>query len=266
MIDYYVKTTRPYQILNTIAFIITIFVNGLANALPLNGKTTGEISEIYFNLFTPAAITFTIWGLIYLGLGVFIIYQLGFLTRQGKDHLHIVSRIGWHFVIASLANVGWIFTWHYQQVLLSVLMMLILLKSLIDIYGNINDKKPSNTIEKIGVQWVFSIYLSWISVATIANIMAFLTSINWNGFGIPPQIWTMAAILLATMITLKVIFHQKDIPYALVIQWAFVGILIKHMTFFASAYKGIITITIFCILLIFASILSIPRQFQTQRN
>lgn len=266
MTDSYIKKVRLYQILNTIGFIVTIIVNGLANGIPLNGKTTGEISDSYPDLFAPAGITFAIWGVIYAGLGLFILYQLGFLSKDKKEYLEFVSRIGWSFVIASIANSLWIIAWHYDKIGISVLIMLILLISLIDIYEKVNKNKASSIIQKIAVQWVFSIYLSWISVATIANITTFLVSINWNGFGIPPQIWTMLVILIATILTLGFVFYKKDIPYALVTEWAFLGILIKHVTFFGGEYKGIIIIAAFCMVIIFGSILAIHRGKKAQRG
>lgn len=265
MTDSYTKKVRMFQILNVIGFILTIVVNGLANILPINGKTTGEISDLYPNLFAPAGITFAIWGVIYFALGLFVIYQLGFFSKGKKDYLDLVAHIGWSFFIASLANSAWIFAWHYEKILISVLIMLILLISLIDIYEKVNKNKSKTIVERMSVQWTFSIYLAWISVATIANITTFLVSINWDGLGIPPTIWTMVVILLATMITLRFVFYKKDVPYALVTLWAFLGILIKHLTFFAGQYKGIIMITAFSMVIILLSIFAMPKAYQTQR-
>lgn len=266
MTQSYTSKAKMFQILNTIGFIVTIIVNGLANALPINGQTTGEVSDSYPNLFAPAPITFAIWGVIYVALGVFIIYQLGLFSKGRKDHLDIVTRIGWSFVIASVANSAWIFAWHYNQILISVLLMLILLTSLIDIYEKVNKGKPRAMLEKIAVKWPFSIYLSWISVATIANITTFLVSIYWNGLGITKPAWTMIVILIATIITLRFIFYKRDIPYALVTLWAFAGIIIKHVTFFAGQYREIIIITAFCMLIIAASIFAMPKAYETQRS
>lgn len=262
--DSYIRQAKWQQALNTIGFVVTIIVNGLANGLPLNGKTTGEILDSYPNLFAPAGITFAIWGGIYVGLGLFIIYQLGFLSKGKKGHFDIVSRIGWSFVIASVANSLWIFAWHYDKIILSVIIMFALLTSLIDIYEKLSKRQTFSIVEKITVKWVFSVYLSWISVATIANIIVFLVSVNCGGFGIPPQVWTMLVILVATALTLRFVFYKKDMPYALVTLWAFLGILIKHLTFFGGEYKGIIIMTAFCMMLIFASIYSIPKGFQMQ--
>ncbi len=266
MKDSEAKKIKMFQILNVIGFILTIVVNGLANSLPINGKTTGEISDSYPNLFAPAGITFAIWGVIYLALGIFVLYQSGLFSKGRNTHKELVSRIGWSFVIASIANIAWIFAWHYEKMLISVGIMLILLITLIDIYEKINQWEANSLIEKIAVKWPFSIYLGWISVATIANITTFLVSIYWNGLGISKPAWTMMVILVATIITLRFVFYEKDIPYALVTLWAFLGILIKHVTFFEGEYKGIIIITAFSMLIIAASIFAMPKAYETQKS
>lgn len=266
MMDSYMQKVQRYQIFNMVGFILTIFVNGLANGLLLNGKTTGEVSDAYPNLFAPAPITFSVWGVIYIALGVFVIYQLGFFSQGRKDYMDVVTGIGWSFVIASIANSAWVFAWHYDQILISVIIMLILLGSLVDIYQSVNKNKPVSKVQQVAVYWPFSIYLGWISVATIANITVFLVAINWNGFGISAAMWTIMVILVATIITLKFVFYQRDVPYALVTLWAFLGILIKHLTFFAGQYKGIIIITAFAMLIISASIFAMPKAYQMQRS
>lgn len=260
------KKIRMYQTLNVLGFILTIVVNALANILPINGQGTGEVSDAYPNLFAPAGFTFAIWGVIYLALGLFVLYQLGLFSKGKKHHLQIVARIKWSFVIASLANSAWIFAWHYNQIFRSVLIMLILLIALLDIYEAVNKEPSQSAIEKIAVQGAFSIYLGWISVATIANITTFLVSINWNGFGISDQTWTMIVILVATVLTLIFVFNKKDIPYAFVTLWALFGILSKHLTFFKGAYKGVILVTIVSMVIILISIFVKPKAAETLRS
>lgn len=267
MTDTNMKKIRVYQILNLIGFIATIVVNGLANALPLNGVGTGEVSDFYPNLFAPAGITFAVWGVIYLLLGLFIIYQLGFLSKGKMKHLEVVFRIKWIFFIGSAANVMWIFSWHYGRIFISVLMMLVLLRSLAEIYDKIYQIKYNTIFEKLAVKWAFSIYLGWISVATIANITTYLVSVNWNGFGISQQTWTMIVLLVATIITLGFVFYKKDMAYAVVTEWALFGILMKHLTVFEGQHNGVITVTAFSMFVILASIfLIMPKGFQIQRT
>lgn len=267
MLNSNMKKIRLYQFLNVIGFIATIVVNGLANALPLNGVRTGEVADSFPNLFTPADITFAVWGIIYLLLGLFIIYQLGFLSKGKTKHLELVYSIKWSFFIASAANVAWLFAWHYGRIFISVLIMLILLISLIDLYERANTIRLTTLFEKLSVKWAFSIYLGWISVATIANITTYLVSVNWNGFGLSEQTWTMIVLLLATVLALGFVFYKKDVAYALVTEWALFGILLKHLTVFNGQYTGVITVVAFSMIIILASIFLIkPNAFQTQRT
>ena len=179
-------------ILNIVAYVGTIVMNGLANALPINGYNTGQLSDLYPNKFVPAGLTFSIWGIIYLLLGVFVVYQavVAFRSNPGTDNF--VSRIGPWFLISSLANMAWIVAWHYRQVPLSLLIMLGILLSLIMIYQRLQvglASAPGN--EKFLVHLAFSIYLGWITVATIANVTTLLVDLGWDGFGISDVSWTV---------------------------------------------------------------------------
>jgi hypothetical protein len=172
------------SILNLLGFLGTVVVNGLANALPLNNKTTGELSDLYPNLFVPAGLTFAIWGLIYVLLAIFVIYQLIPSVRRDAQKVDFVQRIGLLFFISSIANIGWIFAWHYEIVPLSLVLMLILLGYLIAIYLRLNiGKSEATKSEKYLVHLPFSVYLGWITIATIANVTALLVDINWNTWG-----------------------------------------------------------------------------------
>ncbi len=214
------------QWLNFLAVLGTIAINGLANALPLNGLTTGEISDRFAVYFVPAGYVFSIWGLIYLALLAFGIYQL--LPSQ-RDNPNLV-KIGYLFLGSSLANVAWLLFWHYELFPLTLVAMLSLLGFLIAIYLRLNvGRSMVSKADKWFVHIPFSIYLGWITVATIANITSFLYWINWSGWGISPEIWTVimltAAVVIATLISLT----RGDIAYLLVLVWALSGIAIKHV-------------------------------------
>ena len=218
-----------FQILNIVAVIATLIVNYLSNALPINGKTPGQLSDEIPNLFVPAGLTFSIWGIIYILIIMFVVYQARDLFKKEKIEMLFIKKISYYFFLAGLANIGWIFAWHYQQVLLSVLMMLILFASLIKIYLNLGiGKEIVSRTERIFVQVPISVYIGWITVATIANVTAFLVTINWDGFGISEVIWTMIVIIVALIITLLMIITRKDVAYSLVIVWALLGIYIKR--------------------------------------
>jgi hypothetical protein len=243
------KNIKLLAIINSIGLIITLILNGLANALPINGKTTGELSDAYPNLFVPAGFTFSIWGVIYLALLIFIIYQFiqGFKQSDaGKDFL---PKIGWMFFFSSLANASWIVAWHYQQVALSLVIMLCILSSIIFIYQKLEiGLRPVSTTEKWLVHVPFSIYLGWITVATIANVTTVLVSFGWNGFNI-------IVLIVGILIGLTVIEKRKDVAYGLVIIWAYYGIVFKRMDLGADFYNTIVlTAIIGMVLITFATI------------
>jgi hypothetical protein len=225
------RVVLSLSILNLLGFLGTIIVNALANILPINGVTTGELSDLYPNLFVPAALTFAIWGLIYVLLGIFVIYQLLPSVRRDAQKIDFVQRIGPLFFISCLANIGWIFAWHYKIVPLSLVMMLILLGCLLAIYLRLNvGKSEATKSEKYFVHLPFSVYLGWITIATIANVTALLVDINWNTWGLGEQFWAVAVIIVGIAIALSVLFTRKDIFYGLVIDWALLGILIKRLS------------------------------------
>ena len=234
--------TRLLQVLNLVAFVLVIVVNGLANRIPINGVTTGEVADMYPNLFTPAGFTFAIWGLIYLGLALFVLYQAGLLpgVNNGKA---VVRDIGTLFILSSLANVLWLLSWHYNLILLSVALMLVLLASLIGIYLRLRNRGMVNGAGQWFVRIPFSLYLGWISVATIANITTALVSLNWNGFGISPQLWTVTVILVAVLLALFFLARYSDGWYGLVIAWAAFGILYRHLTVLEGQYPASCSLT-----------------------
>ena len=217
------------QVLNILGFLLVLVVNGLANALPLGGNTTGDLSGLYPNLFVPAGLTFSIWGVIYLALAAFIVYQARDLFSKQKIKMPYIQAIGGYFLLSCLANTGWLFAWHYRQVLLSLVVMLVLLFALIMIYLNLDiGNKSVDSPVRYYVHLPFSLYLGWITVATIANISAVLVHYQWNGWGLSEVFWTVLVILAGTVIALLNIIQRGDIAYSVVILWAYLGIIIKR--------------------------------------
>jgi len=244
--------------LNLFSLLLVILVNFLANYLPINGYNTGELSDLYPNLFVPAGITFSIWGLIYLLLTLFIVFQFIPMGENEKPKNVIIDKIGYLFFFSSLANIGWILTWHYLFVFLSLLVMIILLLVLIKIYNNleIGIKEYNKKIYTIFIM-PFSVYLGWITVATIANVSAFLVDINWNGFGLSDIFWTVVVIIVGLIITLYTLLKRKDIAYSLVIAWAYFGIIIKRYFQDPDPIMTIVYTASISIVLIFISIANI---------
>lgn len=211
---------------NILIFIIMVIINGLAGSTEvIGGKSTAAVSNANFSLVTPAGYVFAIWGVIYLLLGIFVVYQ-ALPGQKGKDYQ---DKIGWLFVISSIVNIAWLFVWQFEYLLISVLLMFALLATLIAIYLRLDvGKSKADLREKLAVHLPFSVYLGWITVATIANVAAMLVSYNWDGFGISPSIWAVVMVVVALVITLLMLATRKDIAYALVIVWALIGIALNH--------------------------------------
>ena len=238
------------KILVVVTYLAMVIVNALANILPINGTTTGDVSNAYGNLFAPTALTFSIWGIIYFLLAAYTLYQFGLFQKdKGSARIELFSKIGIYFTITSLANMLWIFSWHYDLVGVSVILMAILLFGLIKM-ADILRKEQFSLKEEFFIRAPFSVYFGWIMVATIANITTFLVSIGWKGFGISDQVWASVILIVGAIIGITRMLWDKNIFYGLVFIWAYIGILIKHTssTGFAGQYTSIITIIIFCIL------------------
>jgi len=232
-------------VLNLLAFLATITVNGLANALPINGVTTGQLSDLYPNLFVPAGFTFAVWGVIYLLLGAFTFYQLLPTARKTVEEAYFIRRIGHFFIITCLSNTGWIFAWHYQMLAVSLGLMLVLLGGLLAIYLRLGiGKVEATSRERYLVHLPFSVYLGWITIATIANVTALLVDMNWGGFGLSDQFWAVAVIVVGIGIGLAVVFTRRDTFYGLVVEWAIVGILVKRLTVESEPIYSVIAVCI----------------------
>ena len=226
------KKLSSISILVLITYLAMIIVNALANALPINGMITGDISDSYPNLFAPTGITFIIWGVIYLLLAAHTAYQLGLFHKKDEEvKTALLKEVGTLFAISSLANVAWIFSWHYKNILLSTVFMLIILVSLALIYIRIN-KEQLTSREKTFIRLPFSVYFGWITVATIANITTLLVDklgSPVNLLGISEAVWTVVILLVGLLIGAATVLKNRDVPYGLVIVWAYIGILIKHL-------------------------------------
>jgi hypothetical protein len=199
--------------------------------LPLNGKTTQELSDSLPNFFVPAGLTFSIWSIIYILWVVFAVYQARDMFKKEEIDMPFLRQISVLFVLSGIANSVWIFLWHYQYVGFSLLMMILLLFSLLAIYVRLKIGKSDVTMkEKLFVHVPFSVYLGWITVATIANVTAFLVSVEWDGFGIDQLTWTIIIIAVGTFLTYLMLALRKDVAFSLVVLWAFFGIWMKRMT------------------------------------
>lgn len=250
---------KAIRIGSVICFILMIVVNALANILPINGKTTGELSDAYPNLFVPIGLTFSIWGVIYLFLFLYTLFQTWIIWKLSNGEKNTIQSIGMLYILSCIANAAWILLWHYELVFISVIVMLVLLITLVSIYLKTRGGKDTSFKEKLCVSSTFSLYLGWITVATIANITAWLVDIKWTGWGVSPQIWTAIVIVVAIIITVLFQIRFRDILYSAVVLWAFLGILIRHVTIFNSKYPVVIVTVGLGMVIIFVGMIIIAR-------
>jgi hypothetical protein len=216
-------TLRQYANLFTV--LLALAVNILASVLPLNGQNTGEISDRFQVYFVPAGYVFSIWGLIYIGWIAFTIFQLQ-PSQKANPRLR---RLGYLFALSNLLNAAWLFCWHYNLFGLSVLVMLGLLGLLIASYLRLDVNRTSvSRVEYGSVDVLFSVYLGWITVATVANITDWLYYIGWDGFGIPAQTWAVIMLVVASLLGLAMALTRRAVGYLSVLVWAFAGIAVKQ--------------------------------------
>ncbi len=229
----------PIAWLNALGFLVVFAVNSVSATGLINGKTPGELSDGIKNLFVPAGLTFAIWGAIYLALAAFTAFQF----RRPDE----ARGVGLPYLLSCAANVAWIFLWHYQQVALSMVAMVVLLACLLWI-ERLQTKALSLRVRPDrAAYWLsvvpFRIYLGWIAVATIANATALLVVAGWDRFAIAESTWTVVAVVVAAALALLRLLLLRDAAFAAVVLWAFCGILIRHMTTFGAQYRDVVGAT-----------------------
>jgi len=236
------------------SFLVMIVTNALAELVPLGGRTTGQISDSYANLFAPAGYAFLIWGLIYLLGAVHVLYQLGaFRGRSDPGDDRTLRRISALFSASSLANAAWILCWHLGNIPASMVMTAAMLVALALILGALR-RRALTTREKLLVRLPFSVYFGWITVAAIANATALLVWLGWDRWGLSESFWAVVVLIAGALIGALWIHRAGDLAYGLVLVWAYTGIAVKHFTAFSGGYPGVIAATILCVAALAADI------------
>ncbi|NDL67121.1 tryptophan-rich sensory protein [Anaerotalea alkaliphila] len=220
---------KSWAALNMAGTAAVLAVNGLANALPINGVTTGAVSDRYPNLFAPAGFTFGIWGLIYSLLVVFAVLQW-----REQRHRHFTSRtvaaaLGPWYFLSCAANAAWILAWHHDRIPWTMALMVVLLLCLVQAYRRLElhayvERDKTTGIARIAM----SVYLGWVSIATIANAAVLLVALEWSGWGLPPSWWTVLVLVAGILLGAASVLFKRDFYYALVVVWALWGIYSKR--------------------------------------
>ena len=216
------KKITGKQLITIFATLAVIGVNIAANALPLNGLDTGEISDRFDIYFVPAGYVFSIWLFIYVGLILYTIYQAA--PSRAEDP--VLNKIAPYYWLSSVANIVWLFLWHYEVFSITLVAMLAILVNLIFISRFVLE---ADGAVKWYVRLPFSIYLGWISVATIANATQTLYYFDWAGWGIGTEVWAVILLAVASLLGILKTWLENDTPYALVLIWAFIGITVSQV-------------------------------------
>lgn len=259
LIFLFMNKIKSLAIFNALCFILHISLVYMMQFKMVNSSDVGEVSSRYETLFTPASITFAIWGVIYTSLAILCLYHVIMAFKHDKDHPANIDllRISGLFIFNNLAAAGWLIAWTNEQILLSLVLMLVQLLSLISIHFRlkiVDRNREAGSL--ICTQWPLSIYLGWIAVATILNVSSYLVSINWNGAGISHIHWTVILIAATVFIALLMIFTRKNVSFGLVVIWTLYGIILKrqaespevYQLIIMTAWAGIAVTTIGCLI------------------
>lgn len=245
---------KTYAIINFLSVLLVLAVNGLSQAQRWNDTTIGELSNQYENLFTPASYAFSIWGVIFLMLIAYSIFQIrrAFFSKKESP---FIEQTGWWFAIANVLNAAWVVAFTYEYIGLSVVIMLGILSSLLIIIKRTNMERWDAPIAVIAfVWWPICIYSGWITVATIANFSAFFASIEWTGTELNEIVWTMVMITIAVLVNVLIVWVRNMREFALVAVWALVAIFIRHKDQYESiAYYALLgAIVVFIVTMLHA--------------
>jgi hypothetical protein len=239
-----IKKIRLLAIFNFLAFLLAFTVSNLSQWGLLGfSNTMATVSAKYETVFTPAGITFAIWGIIYIALFAFCIYHIFLAYTQHADQRvnQDVRKMDLFFVLNNLATALWVYAFLTELLFASVVLIFIQLFSLLMIHIRLDIYNTRRALlGRVFSQAPLSIYFAWICVATVANTSAWLVAIDWDAWGIHPQYWAIVMIGVVTLISLFVIFVRRNIFFGIVVMWALYGIILKRQRIDADAYAQVI--------------------------
>jgi benzodiazapine receptor len=218
-----VASDQARQVVNVLTYGAVLWVNGLAGSGALSGDSIGAIANRYQSYFLPADYVFGIWALIYSWLLVFTVYQ----ALPPNRGIALVRRLGWWWAISGLFNIAWIVTFSFGMFGLALIVMVGLLCTLVNIQKRVGLDETLTWIERVSVSYPFALYLSWISIALIANTFQFVTYMEWSGLGIDGPSWSATMAVVATGLGILVVWKWGLWISPLVVTWALVGIAVR---------------------------------------
>lgn len=210
-----------WPVISLLGYIAVLVVNYLANSLPLNNQRTGDITDAYIVPFQPAGWVFdTIWPTIYLLLGIYIVYAF---LPAGRRH-SLIDAIGPILLVANIANISWLFAWHWERLLLALVILVILSASLATIYLRIRNARREaesmSALQQALLVVPFSVYLGWACIATLANVQILMSEWEWNGL----EAWTVVFLVIGIALAATMVLRWKDVAFPLVFAYAYTGI------------------------------------------
>lgn len=220
-----------------ISYVLMLTINIFADITLLNGVSANDVSSTYMNLYVPSNYTFTIWGVIYIFLGLYVFYSMGNLKEETEEKLVVINK--W-FIISNVINVCWVIVWHYEMMLLSFLLMILLMTTLVGVSYQIQNIKRY-TKDRFFISFPFALYFGWVAVTVLVNFMALLTSF---GFKLEPIV-TILVIALGMIVGIYMTYKKRIMGFGLMLIWGYVGILYRHLSYggYDGAYPEIIIAT-----------------------
>ncbi|CAN5736200.1 tryptophan-rich sensory protein [soil metagenome] len=232
---------RAWQVGVVLTTILTIVMNVLANVLPIGGRDTGQISDMFPTTVTPAGYVFSIWLVIYVGLVGYAIWQ-ALPARRDHDR---AAAIALPVMVANVANALWIVAWHNLWIGTALLLMLVLLGALCTLYVRLRARGPApDRGERLWAWGTFSVYLGWITVATVANVSIYFVDLGWGGDPLPASAWGALTLVVATALGVRMLRWQRDAAYALVLVWAFIGIVVAQTSLWLVAGTAVLGVLV----------------------
>ncbi len=242
------RNDRLRQFLVLFSIIALIVMNYLSNTGLFGGQTNGDVSRKYHTLVTPAGYAFAIWGLIFLGLLAFAVYQA--LPSQRTNSRF--RAIGWWVILNAFCNAIWSPLFNTEHIDLALLIILVMLFSLVVIEQRLLIRRDSGGYAGTGAAllpidpdmtlpessaplletWLaripFSMYFGWLTVATILNVAVYLKATDVSLIGLSESAWATVVLIVGILIGAVVFNRFRSVTYMLVFAWAYVAIAVEQ--------------------------------------
>lgn len=244
-------------ITNFVVFFAVLGINYLGAAGFFNDMGQAEVSEKYKTLITPNGFAFSIWGVIYSLIFATLVYF--FIQRNDPAVSELIRLTSTLFIASSFFNIGWIIAFSYEKLGLSTIFIFGILFSLMVLIERIYINRAAFPFTLAGT--AFTLYASWVFIATILNVALLLVQKEWKGFGLADSIWTIIILFVAIAFVLFYVSLYQNAVFPIALAWAFYGIYSSYQNgltnpAMASTIQGVLIFGIatfsFLVIFIFA--------------